>query len=254
VCRIAPPQETGLTCNSWYGKFHLEMHWWHGVHFSLWGRHPLFARSLGWYKDILPQARAIARRQGYEGARWPKMVGPDGRDSPSPIGPLLIWQQPHPLYYAELCYQGNPTRETLEAWREIVQGTADWMASYAVRDDASGFNVLGPPLMPVSENQEPDRVRNPCFELAYWRFGLRLAQAWLERLGEPRRPRWDQVLHNLAPLPEHSGLYLMHEGLLDTYTRWNYEHPSLLGACGFLPGDDVDRETMRRTLRRVLDT
>ncbi len=24
-----PPQETGLTVNSWYGKFHLEMHWWH---------------------------------------------------------------------------------------------------------------------------------------------------------------------------------------------------------------------------------
>lgn len=28
-----PPQETGLTVNSWYGKFHLEMHWWHaGMH------------------------------------------------------------------------------------------------------------------------------------------------------------------------------------------------------------------------------
>jgi hypothetical protein len=24
-----PPQETGLTCNSWYGKYHLEMHYWH---------------------------------------------------------------------------------------------------------------------------------------------------------------------------------------------------------------------------------
>ncbi|HEU4387429.1 MAG TPA: glycoside hydrolase family 65, partial [Blastocatellia bacterium] len=26
-----PPQETGLTVNSWYGKFHLEMHWWHAA-------------------------------------------------------------------------------------------------------------------------------------------------------------------------------------------------------------------------------
>src|SRR5690606_9503650 len=33
-----PPQETGLTFNSWYGKPHLEMHWWHAVHFALWGR------------------------------------------------------------------------------------------------------------------------------------------------------------------------------------------------------------------------
>ncbi|MCB0368816.1 MAG: hypothetical protein KDD45_05040, partial [Bdellovibrionales bacterium] len=30
-----PPSETGLTCNSWYGKFHLEMNWWHGVNFVL---------------------------------------------------------------------------------------------------------------------------------------------------------------------------------------------------------------------------
>ena len=34
------------------------------------------------------------------------MVGPDGKDSPSSIGPLIIWQQPHPIYYAELCYRG----------------------------------------------------------------------------------------------------------------------------------------------------
>ncbi len=33
-----PPQETGLTYNSWYGKPHLEMHWWHGVHFAYWNR------------------------------------------------------------------------------------------------------------------------------------------------------------------------------------------------------------------------
>ena len=34
-----PPQETGLTYNSWYGKPHLEMHWWHAVHFTFqsWG-------------------------------------------------------------------------------------------------------------------------------------------------------------------------------------------------------------------------
>ena len=44
-----PPQETGLTCNSWYGKFHLEMHWWHAAHFALWRRLPMLEKSLGWY-------------------------------------------------------------------------------------------------------------------------------------------------------------------------------------------------------------
>src|SRR4029450_6014006 len=32
-----PPQETGLTFNSWYGKFHLEMHWWQSAQLELCG-------------------------------------------------------------------------------------------------------------------------------------------------------------------------------------------------------------------------
>ena len=53
-----PPQETGLTVNSWYGKFHLEMHWWHAAYFALWNRTPLLEKSLGWYDGILPAARS----------------------------------------------------------------------------------------------------------------------------------------------------------------------------------------------------
>ncbi len=81
-----PPQETGLTTNSWYGKFHLEMHWWHAAHFPLWNRLPLLEKSLGWYEKVLPSARERAKQQGYAGARWAKMTAPDGRDSPSPVG------------------------------------------------------------------------------------------------------------------------------------------------------------------------
>ena len=33
-----PPQETGYTLNSWYGKHHHEMRWWHQAHFALWKR------------------------------------------------------------------------------------------------------------------------------------------------------------------------------------------------------------------------
>jgi len=59
------------------------------------------------------------------------MTSKDGDDSPSPIGPLLIWQQPHPVYYAELLYSIRPCRETLEKYRDIVFETAEFMASYA---------------------------------------------------------------------------------------------------------------------------
>ncbi len=70
-----PPQETGLTVNSWYGKFHLEMHWWHAAHFALWDRLPLLERSLAWYQKILPGAQARAHAQGLRG----RALAQDGR-------------------------------------------------------------------------------------------------------------------------------------------------------------------------------
>jgi hypothetical protein len=248
-----PPAETGLLFNSWYGKFHLEMHWWHSVHFTAWNRFSRFEQSLAIYERILPLARETAQRQGYRGARWPKMIGPDGHDSPSPIGPLLIWQQPHPIYYAELCYRNKPSKKTLDRWREIVFDTAEFMASFAVLVKARNQFVLGPPLKTVSENTDAETAMNPAFELAHWRFGLRVAQDWRERLGLERNPDWDRVLNQLAPLPVADGFYLMQEGMADTYTRWNWEHPAPVGALGMLPGDGVDEATMRRSLARVME-
>jgi hypothetical protein len=247
-----PPQESGMLFNTWYGKAHLEMHWWHGVHFAAWNRFDLFERSLDFYQRIIPVGRATAKRQGYEGIRWPKMVGPEGRDSPSPIAPLLIWQQPHPIYYAELSYRRNPTKETLEKWSEIVFGSADFMASYAAME-GNGRYALGPPLKSVPEHTETMETHNPTFELAYWRFGLRIAQSWRGRMGMAIDPKWQDVLDRLAPLPQDGGFYLMQEGMTDTYMKWNWEHPSLVGAYGMQPGDGVNPETMRRSLKKVLD-
>lgn len=248
-----PPQESGLFNNGWSGKFHLEMDWWHAVHYALWDRWPLFERSLGWYQRILPSARQRAESQGYRGARWPKMVGPDGRDAPSGVGPLLVWQQPHPIYYAELDYRLHPTHATLEKWKEVVFETADFMASFAALDAASGKYVLGPPLMTVPENNNPLKTVNPAFELTYWRYGLRTAQEWRARLGLTPDTTWDKVLKNLAPLPEAEGVYLLEEGLTDTYTKKNWEHPSLIGIRGMLPGDGVDPATMKATVKRVMN-
>jgi hypothetical protein len=230
------------------------MHWGHSVHFTAWGRFHLFERSLPIYQRILPLARDTARRQGYQGARWPKMIGPDGLESPSAVGPLLLWQQPHPIYYAELCYRERPARATLERWREIVFETAEFMVSFAVRDQSTNLYVLGPPLKTVSENTDPLTSSNPTFELSYWRFGLRIARLWRERLGLARDSRWDAICGSLSPLPTGDGFYLMQEGLADTYTKWNWEHPALVGAFGMLPGDGVDPAIMRRTVKRVLET
>jgi hypothetical protein len=247
-----PPQETGLTCNSWYGKFHLEMHWWHAAHFALWNRLPMLEKSLDWYTKILPSAKERARQQGYSGARWPKMTSPDGRDSPSPIGPLLIWQQPHPIFYAELAYLSRPTRVTLRKYRAIVFESANFMASYAHFDAVTDRYILGPPVIPAQENHPPRETWNPTFELEYWNFGLKTANKWRERLGLSREPKWDNIVKKLSRLPVKDGIYLAHENCPQTFTERNRDHPSMLAAYGVLPGEMVDRETMRRTLKKVM--
>ena len=250
-----PPQETGLTFNSWEGKFHLEMHWWHAAHFALWNRLPLLDRSLDYYRRILPRARATAQRQGYRGARWPKMTGPDGAESPSTIGPFLAWQQPHPIFYAELVYRERPNRETLERFAEVVSGTAEFMASYAARDEATGRYVLGPPLQCAQEVFPAADTVNCAFELTYWRWGLEAAQRWRERMGLPREAGWDEVLAALSPMAAAEGRYLFAATAPDSYgdPRRARDHPSVLAALGMLPGPGVDREVMRRTFDWVWD-
>lgn len=248
-----PPQETGLTCNSWYGKFHLEMHWWHAAHFPLWGRSELLERSIWWYRRILPKAKELAASQGYRGARWPKMVGPEGIDSPSPIGPLLIWQQPHLIFFAELCYRAHPNRETLEIYADLVFETAEFMAAYAQFDPARNCYLLGPPLIPAQENHAPESTLNPTFELEYWRFGLNLANRWRKRLGFEADRKWLEVAARLAPLPLQDGVYLAHENCPATFTRFNKDHPSMLAALGMLPGDKAEAGAMLNTLVKVLE-
>ena len=249
-----PPQETGLTCNSWFGKFHLEMYWWHTAHFALWGRPELLERSFGYYQRILPAARATARRQGFAGARWPKMVGPNGRESPSPVGPWLIWQQPHPIEIAELLYQAKPTRATLEKYAEIVFESATFMASFARFEESKNRYVLGPPVIPAQENHRPDETWNPTFELEYWADALEIAQQWRRRMKLKEEDSWARVISGLPALPTKDGVYLAHENCPETFTEKNRDHPSMLMALGYLPGKKADAQIMRRTYQKVLDT
>lgn len=244
-----PPQESGLVNNGWYGRYHLEMVWWHGTHWALWNRWPELEKSLKFYDELLPGAKAQAKSQGYEGARWPKCVGPGGREWPHPIHAWLIWQQPHPIFFAELDYRAHPTQATLKKWQPIVEATADFLASYAFWDGRR--YVLGPPLHVVSENTDPQATINPTFELSYWRFGLRTAEQWRTRMGLKPKEAWTKVRNGLAPLPTQDGRYVLYEGVPDMWTTFNFEHPALIGPYGMLPGDGVDLPTMRRTMDQV---
>ncbi|GGL63102.1 hypothetical protein GCM10011575_21990 [Microlunatus endophyticus] len=245
-----PPAETGLVCNSWAGKFHLEMTWWHTSHFALWGRPELLRPTLDWFADALPAATDIALAQGLPGARWPKHIGPDARESPSNIGPFLIWQQPHPIYLAELLYRAVRGREILEQFAEMIFATAAFMAGYAAADN--GSYRLGPPLIPAQETYADlkDRVVDPTFELAYWGWALTAANAWRRRLGLPDEPLWSEVAQKLARPTVRSGTYAA-IGCEPWTVRT--DHPSMLCALGMLPMTPlVDRGIMSATLDDVL--
>ena len=249
-----PPQESGLVNNGWYGRFHFEMIWWHGVHYALWNRWPLLEKSLTVYQNYLSTSRERAGRQGYKGARWPKCTADFDREWPHIIHATLIWQQPHPIYFADLDYRLHPTRETLEKWEPIITATADFMADYAHYDEAQDRYVLGPPVFIVSENTVPETTINPAFELGYWRYGLRMAAEWRKRLSLPVDAKWEDVLAKLAPLPVEDGLYVTHEGIRNMWSDFAFEHPALIGTYGMLPGDGVDTEILARTLDKITST
>lgn len=250
-----PPQETGLTYNSWYGKPHLEMYWWHAAHFALWNRTELLEKSLDWYFTAYKGALAMAKRQGYKGARWQKMTDNAGNESPSSIGALLVWQQPHLIYLAELVYKNKKDPKVLDKYKELIFETAEFMASYPAYDQEKKRYNLGKGLIPAQECFNAVDTYNPTYELAYWSWALNTAQQWRERLGMERKKEWDIVLGSLAPLPQNHGVYLAAESVPDCYapdSKYLIDHPAVLAALSTLPpSNGLDTAVMHRTFNWV---
>jgi len=275
---VMPPQETGLTYNSWFGRPHLEMAWWHGVHFALWNRTETLKTMLDWYNDTAyPVARSIAERQGFKGVRWMKMTDPWAGEAPSNTGSFLIWQQPHYIYMAEEIYRHQPTAETLRRYARQVEETAAFMADF-VHKEGTEYTLRGATAM--QESMSKDFSYNHPFELAYWHYGLQLAQTWRERQGLERHGEWDDILQHLAPLPEQDSIYTA--GLPSaTFTgdttgktfdpfstpeqtsrpaiskedfmqKSRSDHPAVLGVCALLPPTLYDKDKMKQTLEWVL--
>ncbi len=232
-----PPQETGLTYNSWYGKPHLEMHWWHAYHYALWGRIDLLEKSLDWYSKVFNEAKEIATRQGFDGVRWQKMTDNAGEESPSSVGAFLIWQQPHIISFAELCYREHKNMETLNKYKDLVFATADFMASYAYYDSTLKRYILGKAVIAAQERFKAEETFNPTYELVYWHWALTVAQQWRERLHLTRNKKWDDVINKLSALPIQNNKYLFTESASDSYSNPEFrtDHPSVFAALGMLP-------------------
>ena len=287
-----PPQETGLTYNSWFGRPHLEMTWWHAVDFALWNHPENIRQMLEWYNNTAyPVARKIAERQGFKGVRWMKMTDPWAGEAPSNTGSFLIWQQPHYIYLAEEMYRANPSEETLQKYAEQVEATAEFMADFVSYDaKRQQYDLKGSTAM--QECMTKDISFNQPFELAYWQYGLSLANQWRERMGKPRDKGWDNIIAGLSKLPEVQGIYtaglpigetdnlesfdpfdtvdLNGQSKLSTLNsqlstkkesfadKIRNDHPAVLGACGMLPSARTpysllyDEAKMKQTLDWVM--
>ncbi|KAI5120182.1 hypothetical protein M0805_002650 [Coniferiporia weirii] len=252
-----PPQESGLVNNGWYGKFHMEMYYWHSVHWALWSQWDLLHRSSSVYSRFLPTsiARAQVQESWPSGARWSKMTDPTGRSAPGEINELLIWQQVHPLVFAEYEYRAFPTAATLEKWRDVVYETAEWMSVFPFHNSSTGRYDVGPPMYVVSEDTDPLVTRNPSFELAYWNFGFELAQTWLDRLHEDVPETWETVRANLANLPINNGTYMVYEDIETDFwddPAYLNDHPALVGLYGWLPETpDLNLTIAKATMEKV---
>ncbi|KAI1754664.1 Six-hairpin glycosidase-like protein [Xylaria castorea] len=253
------PQESGLMNNGWYGKFHMEQVVWHNAHWCTWGREEHFDSIFPEvYETFLPSSVQRAKNMGWEGARWPKMTDINtGRSSPGGINAFLMWQQPHPMFLAELRYQISPTKETLERWDRVLTATADYMASYAWFNETSGRYDLGPPAYGVTENTPPTETLNLAYEIAYWRYGLDVARNWKQRLGQPVPVKWTTVAAKLASPPQIDGLYAVYEGLNDSWWQdpsLNRDPRSVIMLQGFLPDTQaVDSAVGLRTADKVAE-
>lgn len=243
-----PPQESGLTLNTWFGRPHLEMTWWHTVDFSLFGHEEVLARALDWYNSpvVYNKAREIASRQGFNGIRWMKMTDPWAGESPSNVGSFLLWQQPHYIYFAEEMYRhASGKREVaavLDKYGKYVDETAQFMADYCTYDSVNGkYNLIG--ATALQETMSWQYAYNQPFELAYWRYGLIVAQQWRERRGLERVAKWDDIIEHISSLPERDGIYLAGIAKVaedDKYrTLTTTDHPAVLAACGMLPQTEV---------------
>ncbi|HSZ38352.1 MAG TPA: hypothetical protein VK817_00180 [Trebonia sp.] len=265
----APPQESGLLLNSWYGKFHLEMTAWHGAHFMLWDRPGMLEGWFAWLRGTgLAAARAEALAEGWRGAKWLKTPDPYGRWESWEYGPRRITQNAHPLYFAELAYRAEPTAGTLAAWRDVVFETADMMADFAGWEHAGQRYVLGPPVLSGAEGDLGDDGWNPTSELNYWAWSLETAQRWRERLGLPRDQWWEQVRTRLSSPPVVDGVYIdaeshperwdvAPEGSWPLTGRWacspgpRHLRPAWLEVYGCIRGPLIDPAVLTATYERI---
>ncbi len=247
-----PPAETGLTCNSWYGKFHLEMHLWHHLGLIRMGLYEYVLPSLNWYLTIMESSKKRAFEQGYEGLRLPKMTDYRGLDTPSNIGCFLIWQMPHLLLLLNEIYQIKKEKELLIPFFPFVSEQMKFLESFFYKKN--GKYHLDSPLIPANENVESNKD-TPIFELGYILYAFELFKKWVELFQLPYSlTKINDILKNAVDLPIYDNAYEAYNGCQQTYSKYNYDHPMVIALSSFIQSPLVDQKIMNHTLDKVLSS
>ena len=228
----------GLTFNTWEGKFHLEMHWWHAAHFALW--------------DRLAAAREEPRRTTRPSCRGPRDRAAAGirrralaqDDRPNGRGvalvgravPRLAATAPDLLRGACRTARTPIARRSSASARSCSSPPSSWPRSRpgtrAAADSCSARRCsarrrssrrtdrqlhVRAGLLAMGAGDGPEVARAP-------RAGAR------SEVGRGARP---------AGAARHGGRqYVFAETAPDSYTdpRWARDHPAVTGALGLLPG------------------
>lgn len=257
VCTV--PSEVSNRSLHDTGKFHMEMVIWHKAHWATWGKQKYIDNIFPeLYETLLPSSLTRADLMGFAGARWPKMTDlGTGVNSPGDINAFLLWQQPHPMYLAQLAYQVIPTVETLQKWDRVLTATADYMATYPRLNNKTGKYDLGPPSYGVTEKTPPNSTHNLAYELAYWRYGLDVAVDWKRKLNQKVPRSWTHVAANLALPPQVDGLYAVYKDLNSSWwddSKLTADPRSLIMMQGIPPDATAVNPTVAlRTADKVWD-
>lgn len=246
-----PPAETGLTCNSWYGKFHLEMHLWHDLGIIKAGLYKYVLPSLKWYLTIAESSLKRAAFQGYKGMRPPKMTSPDGEDSPSNIGCFLIWQVPHLFVMLDEIYRQDKSALNFSEFASVLCGFTDFLSDFWYLKD--GEYHLDTPLIPANENVEKDKD-TPIFETCYTLHAFKLFKKWAERLKiNYDFTKIDDILSRYVKPAVKDGAYEAFIGCENTYTLYNTDHPMTIGGYSFFESEALNADTVRNSIRKIIE-
>lgn len=247
---IYPPAESGLTYNNWNSKFHLEMHLIHSL-WLIYNNHLNdFVKSLDYYDSIYNEALKRAELNGYKGIRFPKMTSPDGLDSPSNIGPLLIWQQPHIVFILQEIYFMYNKIDILQKYERIMSGVIDFMISFlTVSDDK--VQMLDP-ILECSEHIPVEKCINSMFEIEYFRYVFKRQGQIDELLYGKQRHNYNFYVENLVKPKISNQIYLRSHGIIDDKDIYP-DHPTEVFAYSYFKSDVIEDNIMNKTLDFCLE-